>query len=223
MAQSNEAFKRHFDAEDSTYDNYLTGKRFWHRLYNHMFWQEAHSYASVNTVLSYLPKDFSGRLLDVPAGTGVFTAERYKTLTNAHIDCLDYSSTMLDRYQARIDNNVYPQFHFLEGDVGDLPFDDNTFDAVLSMNGMHCFPDKKQALKELHRVLKPGGFFIGCTYLMTIQKRSDFFVHHIYVPMGFFVPPFPTPQAFQKELAPYFKIQNFVTKGAFGCFRCYKK
>lgn len=223
MPQTNEAFKRHFDAQDKTYDDYLTGKRLWHRLYNHMFWQEADSSASVRTVLSYLPKNFSGRLLDVPAGTGVFTAERYKTLSDAHIDCLDYSSTMLDRYRARIDNRLYPQFHFLEGDVGDLPFADNTFDAVLSMNGIHCFPDKERALKELHRVLKPGGLFIGCTYLKTIQKRSDFFVQHIYVPMGFFIPPFQTPQIFEKQLARGFHIQKFVNKGAFGCFRCYKK
>ena len=46
---------------------------------------------------------------------------------------------------------------FRQGDVGALPFEDGSFDAVLSLNGFHAFPDKEAAYRETFRVLRPGG------------------------------------------------------------------
>ena len=50
---------------------------------------------------------------------------------------------------------------FRQGDVGALPYADDTFDIVLSLNGFHAFPDKEAAYREIFRVLKPGGTFCG--------------------------------------------------------------
>lgn len=43
------------------------------------------------------------------------------------------------------------------GDVGDLPFDAGTFGSANVPNGFHCFPEPEAALKELCRILRPGG------------------------------------------------------------------
>ena len=51
---------------------------------------------------------------------------------------------------------------FRQGDVGALPFKDESFDIVLSLNGFHAFPDKEAAYRETYHVLKPGGTFCGC-------------------------------------------------------------
>ncbi|GGK15568.1 hypothetical protein GCM10008955_06210 [Deinococcus malanensis] len=45
----------------------------------------------------------------------------------------------------------------IQGDVSDLPYTDSRFDAVLSVNTIYFWPDPQQAIKEIHRVLKPGG------------------------------------------------------------------
>ncbi len=52
-------------------------------------------------MLAYIPDDFSGRLLDVPAGTAAFTQCKWTALKNAHITCLDYSRDMLEQAEKR--------------------------------------------------------------------------------------------------------------------------
>ena len=75
---------------------------------------------------------------------------------------------------------------------GTLPFTDGNFDIVLSLNGFHAFPDKEAAYREIFRVLRPGGTFCGCFYVKGEQKRTDWFVRHIYEKMGFVTPPYET-------------------------------
>ncbi len=52
-----------------------------------------------------------------------------------------------------------------QGDVGALPFDEESFDIMLSMNGFQTFPDMEAAYKETFHVLKPGGIFRGFFYV----------------------------------------------------------
>jgi ubiquinone/menaquinone biosynthesis C-methylase UbiE len=49
---------------------------------------------------------------------------------------------------------------FLQGDAQNLPFPDNSFDAVINVEASHCYPDFPKFLSEVARVLKPGGFFL---------------------------------------------------------------
>ena len=62
---------------------------------------------------------------------------------------------------------------FRQGDVGALPYEDSSFDIVLSLNGFHAFPDKEAAYRETFRVLKPGGTFCGCFYVAGECRRTD--------------------------------------------------
>ena len=65
-----------------------------------------------------------------------------------------------------------------------LPFPDESFDIVLSINGFHAFPDKEAAYSETFRVLKKGGTFCGCFYTEGRSKRTDWVTKHIFVPKG---------------------------------------
>ena len=64
--------------------------------------------------------------------------------------------------------------------MGALPYEDDTFDIVLSLNGFHAFPDKEAAYREVFRVSRPGGTFCSCFYVKGEHRRTDWFVRHVY-------------------------------------------
>ena len=177
----------------------------------------------IEQALSGVPEDFAGRLLEVPVGTGVLTMPIYKGLPDADITCLDYSADMMGAAQKRAESAGIPNITFRQGDVGALPFQDDTFDIVLSMNGFHAFPDKEAAYRETFRVLKPGGTFCGCFYIEGGCKRTDWFVRHLYVPGGFFTPPFETRESLRRRLSDLYEDVTLISVEGMGCFRCRKR
>lgn len=171
-----------------SYDNVLTARRWWSRLYMRYVWKLDDN-AIAREVLQMLPDDFRGTILDVPVGTAVFTYDKYRRMKEAEIVGLDYSPEMLQLAQARLDAEQIRNVNLLQGDVGALPFPDEYFDCVLSMNGFHTFPDKEQAFAETFRVLKPGGTFCGCFYVTGQRRFPDWIVRTILNKKGLFLPP----------------------------------
>lgn len=176
----------------------------------------------LDLALSGVPRNFSGKLLEVPVGTGVLTMPVYQTIPNAQITCLDYSADMMEHARKRADDMNLKNITFTQGDVGQLPFEDESFEVVLSLNGFHAFPDKEAAYKEIYRVLKPGGFFSGCFYVQGRNARTDWLIKHIYVPKGFFTPPFETTQSLRERLSRMYEKAPVLTVESEACFRCRK-
>ena len=172
--------------------------------------------------LSGVPEDFSGRLLEVPVGTGVLTMPVYRDLPDADITCLDYSPDMMAAAKERAEAAGIRNVRFVQGDVGALPFPDGSFDAVLSLNGFHAFPDKEAAYRETYRVLKPGGTFCGCFYVQGGCGRTDWFIRHLYQPKGFFTPPFETEESLRERLSGMYAEAEVTRIEGIGCFRCRK-
>lgn len=113
--------------------------------------------------------------------------------------------------------------HFQQGDVGELPFEGESFDLVLSLNGFHAFPDKEAAYREMFRVLKPGGIFCGCFYVRGKNRRTDWCIHHIYTPKGYFTPPYETAESLKNRLAGLYATVSLETVGSMACFTCRKE
>ena len=172
--------------------------------------------------LSGIPEDFSGKLLEVPVGTGVLTMPVYKELPEADITCLDYSADMMGAAKKRAEAAGINNITFVQGDVGALPFEDESFDIVLSLNGFHAFPDKEAAWRETYRVLKKGGTFCGCFYIQGECKRTDRFIKKLYVPKGFFTPPFETEDSLWERLTGMYEEVSVSSVEGMGCFRCRK-
>ena len=103
----------------------------------------------LSAALAGIPEGFSGRLLEVPVGTGILTMPLYREMPEAEITCLDYSLEMLERAKCRGEGLAHVRFQ--QGDVGALPFGNSSFDIVLSLNGFHAFPDKEAAWREIFR------------------------------------------------------------------------
>ena len=106
---------------------------------------------------------------------------------------------------------------------GKIPYMSTQFgDVVLSMNGLHVFPDKNAAFSELFRVLKPGGLFCGCTYIMGESKKTDWFINKFYVTGGYFNPPFDTRESLRSRLNKMYSSVNVETLLSEACFSCIK-
>ena len=177
----------------------------------------------LETALSGVPEGFSGKLLDVPVGTGVLTMPVYRELPDADITCLDYSADMMAAAREKADRAGIRNISFRQGDIGDLPFADDSFDIVLSLNGFHAFPDKEAAYRETFRVLKPGGTFCGCFYIEGGCRRTDWFIRHLYVKKGFFTPPFETEESLRERLSGMYEDVSVSSVEGIGCFRAKKE
>ena len=105
----------------------------------------------------------NGAVLETAAGTGVLTRSlRDRLPTSTRLVSTDINDAMLD--VAREIDGV----EFQVADATDLPFDDNTFDAVFCQFGVMFYPDKERGFSEVARVLKPGG-----RYLFNVWDRIE--------------------------------------------------
>lgn len=209
-----------YESSKNIYDGVLTQGNFFSRMYIKLFWSGTDDNEIARKVLSYIPDDFSGKLLDVPVGTAVFTQRKWSSLKNAHITCLDYSTDMLEQAKRRLDGQAH--INFIQGDVGNLQMDDESFDVVLSMNGFHAFPDKQKAFSETCRVLKSGGDFIACFYIKGKSKKTDWLVKNILAKKGWFTPPFQTEEELKNTLQKMYKEVELHVDGSMAYFHCVK-
>lgn len=95
------------------------------------------------------------RLLDVACGPGNFTAPLAEQLSTGSLAVgFDISEPMLSR---AVQDNSGPRTCYVRGDARDLPFGDETFDAVACFGALYLIPDPFRVAREMIRVLRPGG------------------------------------------------------------------
>ena len=62
-------------------------------------------------------------------------------------------------------HNASTKLHYSVADATQLPYADQSFDAVVIANALHVMPEPEKALAEIHRVLRPGGLLIAPTFV----------------------------------------------------------
>jgi len=97
------------------------------------------------------------RVLDLAAGTGT-SSEPYAD-AGVHVVACDFSLGML-----QVGKRRRPDIDFVAGDATNLPFADETFDAVTISFGLRNVSDPELALREMARVTKPGGTLVVCEF-----------------------------------------------------------
>jgi ubiquinone/menaquinone biosynthesis C-methylase UbiE len=105
-----------------------------------------------DAVLAALRDGGYRRVLDVGCGTGQLTARLRRELPGAHVVGCDFSRGMLRQARTRDDATSWVQ-----ADAGQLPFRTGAFDAVVSTEAFHWFPEPRHALAEFRRVLCARG------------------------------------------------------------------
>jgi ubiquinone/menaquinone biosynthesis C-methylase UbiE len=140
----------------------VTAAEFWDRIapdYNKRPISDAESYARKLAATQALMRP-DMKVLEFGCGTGSTALEHAPHV--AHIDATDISAAMIaiGRKKAElagIDNVTFRQSGVEEFDA------DGNYDMVLALNLLHLLPDRTAALAKIHRLLKPGGFFISST------------------------------------------------------------
>jgi ubiquinone/menaquinone biosynthesis C-methylase UbiE len=98
------------------------------------------------------------RVLEVGPGTGYYSLDVARQIApDGRLDVLDLQQPMLDELMRRAADRRITSIVPTVGDAQDLPFPAATFDAAFLVATLGEIPDRDQALRELRRVLKPGG------------------------------------------------------------------
>ena len=101
-----------------------------------------------------------GAVLEIGPGPGLIGLEWLKKTQNEGLTALDISDTMIKIANKNAEEYGFSdKVQYVKGNALEMPFEDETFDAVFSNGSMHEWEKPVKVLNEIHRVLKPGGIF----------------------------------------------------------------
>lgn len=112
--------------------------------------------------LRFFAPNFGPGHLEVACGTGTLLDmalrwRKWKRLPEVRVVGVDYAEPMLAGAERRFAGR--PNIELRRADAAALPWPDASFDTANLANAIHCLPDVQGALREVFRVLKPGGTF----------------------------------------------------------------
>ena len=126
------------------------------------FKHDAMHAATYPILLDKLALDRADYYLDIACGGGKLLAEALKTVDRAA--GLDHSAAAVDAARDSYASEIAEgRLDVRQGDAADLPWEDDTFDAVSIANALHIIDRPGPVLREACRVLKPGGRFVLIT------------------------------------------------------------
>ena len=122
------------------------------------------------------------RVLDVATGGG-HTALAFAGIAR-RVVASDVTEPMLRAARANVQGRGAANVEFVAGDAGTLPFRDESFDVVTCRTAAHHFPDVAGAVRQIHRVLRPGGSLLlqdilghddaqANAFILEVERRRD--------------------------------------------------
>ena len=122
--------------------------------------------------------------VDVASGTGDIARLIHKKITGHGltpcITAVDPNEAMMGQGKAKlIDKGIISGVNWVQASAEDLPFDDESVDAITISFGLRNVTDREKALHEFHRVLKPGGQFL-CLEFSEVQHKHVNAVYTFY-------------------------------------------
>lgn len=115
--------------------------------------------------------------LSQPVASGNMLKHCWGEHVEAKVMAVDTAWNMLRRAKKRLEGaKLLDRVHLARVDVHNLPFRNEAFASVLSLNGLHAFPHRESALSELDRVCEVGGMFGGSTLIREQGRMADFVI-----------------------------------------------
>jgi ubiquinone/menaquinone biosynthesis C-methylase UbiE len=127
--------------------------------YSQRFWVEApHPFITRERLKEILDPQGGEHLLEIGPGTGYYTLPVAEWLSPAGtLDIVDVQQEMLDHTMRRARDAGIEHVHPTLADARELPFPDDMFDGAYLVTVLGEVPDQDAALRELRRVVRPGG------------------------------------------------------------------
>jgi ubiquinone/menaquinone biosynthesis C-methylase UbiE len=153
--------------------------------------------------LQWLDLRPTDRILEIGFGPGFAIQEAAKVA--GFVAGIDFSKTMVSAASKRNANAIRNgKVEIQYGDAARLPFEDRTFDKAFSIHSIYFWPDPVAALREMGRVLKPGGIAI-----LTILPKERWNEENPDAPVG------------TSECTPYFgeELRDFLAQAGFATTR----
>lgn len=146
-----------------------------------------------------------GKVLDLGTGIGLLAIALAKKLPGVEVIGLDVSDVALEVARKNLQESEHPlKVSFEKGDAEDMPFEDGTFDLVVSSNTLHLIKNPVRMFDETQRVLKPEGRFF-----LSDLRRSWLGVFSRHIRAAY------SPKK-AKDLLNQSKLKNWKVKDFFG-------
>jgi ubiquinone/menaquinone biosynthesis C-methylase UbiE len=163
----------------------ILGAAYWWRKnpsacpYNQRFWVQApHPGITRKRLLEILAPQPGERLLEVGPGTGYYSLDVAERLDGGTLCVFDIQQEMLDHVSRRAGDRSIRNIEPTLGDAQALPYEDGSFDGAYLVTVLGEIPDPDAALRELARVLRPGGRLVvgelfGDPHMVTLRKLRE--------------------------------------------------
>lgn len=144
-----------------------------------------YSAATIRETMHRIPLAPGDRILDVACGTGALLQAIAASDVDVTLAGVDATPEMLEIATSRLGSSA----DLRHGRAESLPFDDGTFDTVVTTNALHFFRPAESALREMWRVIKPGGRivvtdwcddFVACWICDKALRVFSPAHHHVY-------------------------------------------
>ncbi|MEK6278598.1 MAG: class I SAM-dependent methyltransferase [Actinomycetota bacterium] len=131
--------------------------------YSQKFWVEApHPIITRERLQQVLEPQPGERILEVGPGTGYYTVDMAEWVgPSGAVDIFDIQQEFLDHTMRRAEERGIANVVPTQGDATELPYEDDSMDAVVLTTVLGEIPDRAAALREIRRVLRPGGRFVA--------------------------------------------------------------
>ncbi len=104
----------------------------------------------------------NAKVLDIGCGGGANIARILQLCPEGFVEGLDYSIESVAASRKKNAGNLGRRCAVRQGSVSDLPYENESFDAVTAFETVYFWPDIENDLAEVRRVLRPGGQFLIC-------------------------------------------------------------
>jgi ubiquinone/menaquinone biosynthesis C-methylase UbiE len=148
--------------------------------YGQKFWVEApHPIITRERLRGVLAPQAGERILEIGPGTGYYTLDMAGWVgPGGTVEIFDLQQEFLDHTMAAAEQSELSNVVPTQGDATDLPFEDDSFDAVVLTAVLGEIPDRAAALREIERVLRPGGRLVvgelfGDPHFTTFASLQD--------------------------------------------------
>jgi ubiquinone/menaquinone biosynthesis C-methylase UbiE len=151
--------------------------------YGQRFWVQApHPFITRDRLREILEPQTGERVLEIGPGTGYYTLDLAGWVSpGGQVEIFDIQQEFLDHTMRGAEERGVANVRPTQGDAQSLPYGTDSFDAALLVSTLGEIPDQDAALRELKRVLKPGGRLIvgelfGDPHMVTLgslRRRAD--------------------------------------------------